>query len=397
MKRSSGKLFLLSLTFSYFATGPMGVLTGLLLIDIALTFEVSVGFMGQINTVYYLVAVGFALFMGALSVRFRHKSLLMLGLLSITVSAVGCFLASSFNLMLVLYSLSGVGTAMVTPMTFALIGHYLPLDKRTNAIGWVVASGALTYIIGAPIISFLAGIGGWRFVLLGFVLPISLTSLLLAFFGLPSELHNHQPAAYARVSDGAYLKSFKGILLNRSATACLAGNALRSIAFAVVLLYGISFFREDFLVSTDFASIILLCGASSYTLGSLVCGRFVKRFGRKSSTVWTAFLASIFTISFVYSPDLWLSLALNFLSGLFFGMGASAANSLTLEQVPEFRGTMMSLTSAAQSLGSAFGAALGGVMLVLYDYLMMSSFLGALGIVAATVFYFLTVDPAETQ
>lgn len=391
-KRSSGRLFLPSLAFSYFATGPMGVLTGLLLIDIAFTFEVSVGAMGQINTVYYVVAVIFALFMGALSVQFRHKSLLMLGLLSVTISALGCFLASSFNLMLMLYSISGVGTAMVTPMAITLIGDYLSLDRRTNAIGWIVASGALTYIIGAPVISFIASFGGWRFVLLGFVLPISLASLLLAFFGLPSESRNHEPA----VSKGVYLRSFEGVLSNRSATACLAGNILRSIAFMVVLLYGISFFREHFLVSTGFASIVMLGAASSYTLGSLICGQFVNRFGRKTSTVWTALLAGIFTISFAYVPNLWLSLALNFLGAWFFGMGASAANSLTLEQVPKFRGTMMSLTSAAQSLGSALGAALGGVILVLYDYLIMGSVLGALGIVAAIVIHFLALDPTRT-
>ena len=390
-KRSSGRFFLPSLAFSYFATGPMGVLTGLLLIDIALTFEVSVGAMGQINTVYYSVAVIFGLFMGALSVRFRHKLLLMLGLLSVTVSAIGCFLASSFNLMLMTYSMSGVGTAMVTPMALTLIGDYLPLDKRTNAIGWIVASGALSYIIGPPVISFIAGFEGWRFVLIGFVLPISLAGFMLAFFGLPSESRNHQPA----VSKGAYLRGFKGVLSSRSANACLAGNILRSIAFMVVLLYGISFFREHFLVSTGFASIVMLGAASSYTLGSLICGRFVNRFGRKTSTVWTALLAGIFTISFAYLPNLWLSLALYFLGAWFFGVGVSAASSLTLEQVPEFRGTMMSLTSAAQSLGSALGAALGGAMLVLYDYSIMGSVLGALGLIAALVFYFFATDPTR--
>jgi len=388
---SPGRLFLPSLAFSYFATGPLGVLTGLLLIDMALTFEVSVGVMGQVNTAYYVVAVIFALFMGALSVQFRHKSLLMLGLLSVTISALGCFFASSFNLMLMLYSMSGVGTAMVTPMAITLIGDYLPLDKRTNAIGWIVASGALSYIVGAPVISFIAGFGGWRLVLLGFVLPISLAGLLLAFFGLPSESRNHQPAE----SKGALLRSFEGVLSNRSATACLAGNILRSIAFMVVLLYGISFFREHFLVSTGFASIVMLGAALSYTLGSLICSRFVNRFGRKTSTVWAALLAGIFTISFAYLPNLWLSLAFNFLGAWFFGMGASAANSLTLEQVPKFRGTMMSLTSAAQSLGSALGAALGGAILVLSDYLIMGSVLGALGIVAAILFYFLALDPTS--
>jgi len=197
------------------------------------------------------------------------------------------------------------------------------------------------------------------------------------------------------MSKGAYLRSFKGVLSNKSATACLAGNILRSIAFMVILLYGISFFRERFLVSTGFASIVMLGAASFYTLGSLVCGRFVNRFGRKPSTVSTAFLAGIFTISFAYLPNLWLSLALFFLSAWFSGLGISAANSLTLEQVPKFRGTMMSLTSAAQSLGSAFGAALGGLMLVLYNYRIMGSALGALGIVAAMVFYFLSIDPTR--
>jgi len=206
-KRSSGRLFLPSLAFSYFATGPLGVLTGLLLIDIALTFEVSVGVMGQINTPFYVVAVIFALFMGVLSVRFRHKTLLMIGLLSVTISALGCFLASNFNLMLMSYSLSGIGTAMVTPMAITLIGEYLPLEKRTNAIGWIVASGALSYVIGAPVIGFIADLGGWRFVLLGFVLPVSLASLLLAYIGLPFASRNHQPAMSKRV----YLGSFKEV------------------------------------------------------------------------------------------------------------------------------------------------------------------------------------------
>ncbi len=348
--------------------------------------------MGQINTPYYIVAVIFALFMGVLSVRFRHKSLLMAGLLSVTIAALGCFLAQNFSLMLIAYALSGMGTAMVTPMAITLIGEHLPLEKRTNAIGWIVASGALSYVIGAPIIGFIADLGGWRFVLLAFVLPISLASLLLAYINLPSTSHSRQPAT----TKTAYLGNFREILANRSATACLAGNILRSIAFMVILLYGISFFREQFLISTGFASAVMLVAASFYTLGSLVCGRCISRFGRKPSTVSTALLGGLLAIAFAYLPNLWPSLALFFLSSWFFGMVASASNSLTLEQTPKFRGTMMSLTSAAQSLGSALGAALGGSLLVLYNYRIMGSTLGALGIVAAIVFYFLSKDPTRS-
>jgi len=391
-KHSSGRLFLPSLAFSYFATGPLGVLTGLLLIDIALTFECSVGVMGQINTLYYVAAVIFALFMGVLSVRFGHKSLLMIGLLFVNISALGCAVASNFNLMLMSYSLSGVGTAMVAPMAITLIGEHFPLEKRASAVGWIVAGGALSYVIGAPVIGFIAGLWDWRFVLFIFIIPISLASLLLAFIGLPSKSRSHQTT----MSKESYLGSFKGVLSNRSATACLVGSILRSVSFMVVLLYGISFFRQRFLMSEGSASIVMLVAALCYTLGSLVTGRLVNRFGRKPLTVLTALLAGIFAISFAYLPNPWLSLALNFLGAWFFGMGASASSSLTLEQVPKFRGTMMSLNSAAQNLGSALGAALGGLALIFFDYELLGLTLGALGIVAAIVFHLLAIDPTRT-
>jgi len=312
-RRSLGRLFLPSLAFSYFATGPIGVLTGLLLIDISLTFGCDVGVMGQINTVYYLAAVVFGLFMGVLNVRFRHKSLLMVGLLFVGISALGCYLASTFNLMLILYSFSGVGMAMVSPMAISLTGEHLPLEKRGNAIGWIVAGGALSYVIGAPIIGFIAGLGDWRSVLLVFVIPISLASFLLAFIGIPSTTGSLQPTTHK----GTYLESFKEVLSNRSSVACLAGSIiLRSIAWMVILVYGISFFRERFLTpegSEGSASVIMLIAALLYTLGSLVCGRFLNRFGRKPLTVLATLLAGIFTIAFIFVSNLWFSLALNFL------------------------------------------------------------------------------------
>jgi predicted MFS family arabinose efflux permease len=384
-----GRLFLPSLFLSNFALGPLGILFGLLLIDIALTFEVSIGVMGQGYTLSYVVSVVFALLMGVLSVRFTHKSLLVLGLLFTALSALGCFLAFNFNLMLVLYSVSGLGTAMVFPMAITLIGEHLPLDRRGNAVGLIVAAGSLVYVVGAPVIVFIANLGGWRSALLGFVIPVSLISLFLALGGLPSSSNKHQHTTEKAV----YLRRFKGVLLDVSATACLVGNVLRTAAFVSIVLYGISFFRQRFSVSTDFASAIMIGAALLFTLGSLAAGRLVNKFGRKPLTALTAFLAGVLTVTFFYLPNLWLSLALNFLATWFSGMASSAANSLSLEQAPQFRGTMMSINSAAMSLGNAVGSALGGLTLILYNYEAMGAILGAMGIVAAAVFYLLAKDP----
>jgi DHA1 family inner membrane transport protein len=387
---SPGTLFLPSLVASYFATGPLALSVSLFLIEMGNTFRVPVGIMGQINTPYSVVAFIFALFVGILSVRFKHKSLLLIGLLFISISALGCLLASDFNVMLASYSLSGLGWAMVSPMGITLIGEHFPLEKRASAIGWTVAGGALAYVI-APVIALIGGFAGWRFALLGFVIPVILASFLLALVGLPSAPRSQQP----KVNGKVYMRSFGEVLANRSAMSCLLGDALRSASFVAILIYGASFFRQRFLVSTDSASIWILAAASFYTVGGLVSGPLVNRFGRKTTTVMNAFLAGIFTISYVCMVNLWFSLALSFISSWFFGFVTSAANSLVLEQVPKFRSTMMSMDAAVINLGSALGTAVGGLALLSLDYQGLGIVLGAIGVISAFVFYFLTIDPTR--
>jgi len=382
-------LFLPSLVISYFATSPIGIVTGLFLLKMAETFRVDKGVMGQINTFSSIVSVFFALLMGVLSVRLRHKSLLLTGLLFLSVSAVGCYFAWDLNSVFILYSLSGVGIAMVGPMTLALVGENLAFRKRANAVGWVVAGGSLAYLIGAPIMGVLAGFGGWRISLLGFVIPFSILSLMLAFAGVPSQSSNRKSS----VNGDSYLRSLKEIVSNRSAVGCLVGNVFRHAAFMAVLLYGTSFFIERFSLSEGIASFVILGAALFYTLGSLAAGSMVNRYGRKFSTVSTALLGGLFTMSYACVPSLLPSLALNFTAAWFMGMMASAASSLTLEQIPRFRGSMMSISSAATSLGTAVGAAVGGMALIWYDYDVLGAILGGMGIIAAMVFYLVTKDP----
>jgi predicted MFS family arabinose efflux permease len=115
--------------------------------------------------------------------------------------------------------------------------------------------------------------------------------------------------------------------------------------------------------------------------------------GRKNSTVLTALLAGVFTISYAFVPDLGFSIGLNFVASWFSGMVTVAANNLTLEQVPTFRGTMMSIDSAAVNLGSALGAAVGGAALLSSGYAGMGLILGTLGVAAALIYHLLTTDP----
>jgi len=391
----TNRFFLHSLVVSNFAAGALPLLGSLLLIDIGSTFNTTVGVTGQINTLYSIAAVIFAIMMGALSIRFRHNLLLLTGLLFNTASALGCFLAQDFPTMMTSYALSGIGWAMISPMSITLIGEHYPTEKRAKAVGLVVAGGALVYFIGAPIIALTANIGGWRYSVLAIVIPISIASLLLAWIGLHSTQDNNKnkPSLDLRT----YLNSFSQVLSNHSALACLTGDFLRAGSFIAILIYSASFGRQRFLQSRDTASLIMLVAALCYTIGSMTCGTIVSRLGRKKSAVFSALLAGTLTTLYAFIPYQPLYIALVFGVCLFSGIVASSANSLSLEQVPKLRGTMMSLDTAAINLGSAFGTIIGALALITFDYEGLGLTLGTLGIIAALVFTLFAKDPTKTR
>lgn len=389
---SGTRLVLPSLGLSRLVLQLPRMLTGLLLIDIAYTFRTSVGVMGQIRTASSIVAVVVALLMAGLSVRFKHKHLLMAGLAFIVVSALGCGLAPNYTAILVLFSLSGVGMAMITPMSSALVGEYLPLDQRASTMGWMVGASAAAYLVGAPVFAYISGIGGWRWAFLSFVLPMSILSLLFANYGLPP------PRSDARMGGtGSVTAAFRAVFTNASAIACLVGNLIILSTWSTHLSYSSSLLRQRFLVTTGFASLSTIAGATCYIVGSVISGRLVNRFGRKSITVAMTVPAGLLLYG-VYNFDNLIHVLLSsWVGALLNGMLYSATLNLSLEQIPRFRGTMMSIVSATGSLGSAIGTAFGGWILVTYRYNQLGWFMGAFNVVAVLIYYFITKDPTRSQ
>ena len=181
-------LILPSLTFTSFVTGTPGILTGLLLIDIDVTFGVPVGIMGQVHTASSIVAFISALLVGALSIRFRHKTLLWYGLLCFLVSALGCAFSQNYLTMLLFYPLTGFGMSLTGTMALTLIAEYFSLESRSKAIGWNIAGGSLAYLIRSLVITFLSGYGGWRLAYTGFVILVTIIGLILTYFGLRAHI-----------------------------------------------------------------------------------------------------------------------------------------------------------------------------------------------------------------
>jgi predicted MFS family arabinose efflux permease len=84
-----------------------------------------------------------------------------------------------------------------------------------------------------------------------------------------------------------------------------------------------------------------------------------------------------------------------FLASAVGGIAIAAGPSLTLEQAPESRGTMMSMNTVFGSLGGAIGASLGGIALGQSGYIALGVAFGVLGITATSIIATLAKDPCK--
>ena len=394
IKHTTGRLILPALILSRIATRPQAILMGFLLVNIGLTFGSVVGVMGQILTFSSILSLVFALVMGFLSVRFKPKPLLMVGLFLFVASALGCSFAPNYVAMLLFYSLAGIGVAMVNPMTQTLVGEHIPIEDRPSAFSYIMMGMSFSSaFIAGPVINYLSGFRGWRTAYLGYVLPVSLAGLILAMIGIPSASKNPQPSA----ENQSYLEAFKNVLSNKSAVSCVACTALALVTFQGIIAYGISFYVERFQIPLDWRTLIWAGMAFSVTIGSFLGGKIVKRFGRKPISIVGVLLVGLSTVLYTNIPNLWTSITISWFCCFIAGVRSPAATSLTLEQVPRFRGTTMSLNSAASSLGSAFGSGIGGAILLGYGYGVLGIVLGGMGIAASFIYHFFTIDPTLAQ
>jgi predicted MFS family arabinose efflux permease len=177
----------------------------------------------------------------------------------------------------------------------------------------------------------------------------------------------------------------------------MLGNALISACYQAILYFSSSFYRQEFEISKSFASLLIVGSASSFTLGSQIGGRFVNRFGRKMSAAVPAFIGGLITLSYMIIPSLGVSVLFRFLGSLVVSISFIGSRSLTLEQEPGYRGAMMSLNSASQSLGSLIGTGFGGLMILRYSYSYLGFGLGLLGLLSGIVYWLFSIDPTYTR
>ena len=156
----------------------------------------------------YLLAYAVPLLItGRLGDRFGPKRVYLVGLVIFTLASLWSGLSGSLEMLIAARAVQGIGAALMTPQTMAVITRTFPPNRRGAAMGlWGAIAGVAT-LVGPLLGGVLVDAWGWEWIF--FInLPIGVVAFVLAWMLVPNlETHPH------RFDVGGVLLSAVGLFL----------------------------------------------------------------------------------------------------------------------------------------------------------------------------------------
>ena len=385
MPKRDTKWITAALALSTASTGPQIVALSLLMPEISAALDASVPQLGQLNTVFSIVAIAGSIAMGAITVRYPPKRLLVAGISTLLIGIIGASLSTGLTQMVLFFVLYGVGTSLTLPIVSILLTLY-PQQQRTSALGRIYSGRSLTSIIATPVIGFLASLYGWRTGYIGFGAPLILLAVVLVYAKIPE-----QPTSQGNVD---LMSGFRKIAANRSALACITGAALSLAFFNSLIVFNGSYMRNNLGLSLETASLAMSVTFIAIAVGQVISGTLADRLGIKTTT-WLSTLIGGLSLLLYFSIKLPAAVAI-FASAIGTGMAGTTMTTmatLALEQVPDSRGTMMSLNSAAMNVGAMLSTVIGGLAIDSLGFSGYGAIMFIISLAAAITFYAWTLEP----
>jgi EmrB/QacA subfamily drug resistance transporter len=137
-------------------------------------------------TAYGVALSALLLLGGTLGDRFGRRRIFLAGLALFSLASAACAMSSGFWELVAARSVQGVGGALLTPESLAILNATFPRDQRAKAIGTWSATSALAGVIAPPLGGWLAQIASWRAVFL-INLPIAIVAGYLGWTSIPEN------------------------------------------------------------------------------------------------------------------------------------------------------------------------------------------------------------------
>lgn len=163
-----------------------------------------------VTSAYLLTYAVPLLVTGRLGDRFGPKNVYLVGLAIFTLASLACGLASSLEMLIVARAIQGLGAALMTPQTMAVITRTFPPQRRGAAMGLWGATAGVATLVGPLAGGLLVDGLGWEWIF--FInIPVGIIGFIAAVVlvpQLPKTSHRFDLVGVALSAVGLFLIVF---------------------------------------------------------------------------------------------------------------------------------------------------------------------------------------------
>jgi predicted MFS family arabinose efflux permease len=350
---------LLPLVLATMATQSSIVVLTPIVVAVSRDLHVSVSAVGQARTVLAAVACAAAFKAGALIDRVGVRPLIVWGAALALGGAAVTAAAPSLLGFYAAHAIVGLGVAGMLSAGFAGVGAWFDERDAAGAMGYVVGSQSLAWILGNPIIGLLADAGSWR---LAYAVPaVFALGALVAGVTAPRPRPAHlDPPLGGGVA---------GVARDPSARRWAIAELVAYSAWTAELTYAGAFYIQSYGVSESSLGFLLAVGSIAFLLSTLMTHRIARRVERRRLIATAALtMGALLAIVLNVTPSVAFTLAVFSLMAVCAGLRSTGSSALGLSQLPAHPGSMMAARTVSAQLGYMIGAVAGGIVLAVAGF-----------------------------
>ena len=310
--------------------------------------KISPGQIGLLITVFTLPGIILTPITGILADRYGRKTILAPSLILFGLAGFTCTFSRSFEVLIILRFIQGLGAASLGSINVTLIGDIFSGNRRAAAMGYnssILSIGTASY----PAIGGALAMAGWYypFVLAILAIPVGLLVLF--------RLKNPEPEAPGSMK--LYLlNTWKTINRPKVWGLFIINILIFFVIYGVILTYFPIHLENEFQLTTLFIGLVISSMSITTAISSSLTGYLTRRFTPRNLLLFSYIIYTISMSIIPFADHILVIVLVSLMAGFSHGLSMPNVQTLLVSMAPlSERAAFMSLNSMVLRTGQTLG------------------------------------------